>query len=99
MAKKSHPEVECSPEVGGRISASARQDLSESKRLAARRRFLLGGAALVPAIVTIGQREAHAASMLQCLSIDPSALPKEEWTGEADSYYCKAEGDPGFKIE
>ena len=95
MAKRRHPEVGCSPEVGGQTSASTRQDLSESKRLAARRRFLLGGAAAVPAIVTIGQREAYAASMLLCLSLFPGILPKEEYASEP-SYYCKKEGDPGY---
>ena len=42
---------------------------SEAKRLAARRRFLLGGAAAVPLIVTLGQREAWAASTAVCRSL------------------------------
>ncbi len=96
MAKKSHPEAECSPEESGQMLASTRQDLSESKRLAARRRFLLGGAAMVPVIVTIGQREAHAASMLLCLSLD--LKPKEDYDPINEfSYYCKKEGDSGYR--
>lgn len=41
----------------------------EAKRLAARRRFLIGGAAALPLIVTLGQREAWAASSSVCKSM------------------------------
>ncbi len=41
----------------------------EAKRVAARRRFLLGGATALPLIVTLGQREAWAASSSVCNSL------------------------------
>ena len=47
-------------------------DSAEAKRLAARRRFLLGGAAALPLIVTLGQKEAWAASAAVCDSVDMS---------------------------
>lgn len=40
----------------------------EAKRLAARRRFLMGGAAALPLVVTLGQKEAWAASAAVCRS-------------------------------
>ena len=42
---------------------------AEAKRRAARRRFLLGGATALPMIVTLGQREAWAASAAVCQSL------------------------------
>ena len=42
---------------------------AEDKRVAARRRFLLGGATALPLIVTLGQREAWAASAAVCQSL------------------------------
>lgn len=41
---------------------------AESKRQAARRRFLLGGAGALPVIVTLGQKQALAASASVCQS-------------------------------
>lgn len=41
---------------------------AEAKRLAARRRFLLGGAGALPVIVTLGQKQAFAASLHVCQS-------------------------------
>jgi hypothetical protein len=41
----------------------------EAKRLAARRRFLLGGASALPLIVTLGTKEAWAASAGVCQSL------------------------------
>jgi len=42
---------------------------AEAKRVAARRRFLLGGAAALPLIVTLGQKQAWAASVQVCSSL------------------------------
>lgn len=52
----------------GRCEASDRPDAYEAKRLAARRRFLLGGAAALPIVATLGQKEAWAASRAVCQS-------------------------------
>ena len=41
---------------------------AEANRLAARRRFLLGGAAALPIIVTLGGKQAFAASIRVCAS-------------------------------
>ena len=43
-------------------------ETAERKRLAARRRFLVGGAAAVPVVLTFGHRQAHAAGMSVCVS-------------------------------
>ena len=43
-------------------------DAAERKRLAARRNFLLGGAAAAPVIMTFGPRQAHAAGRSVCAS-------------------------------
>ena len=51
----------------GHIRVEAAES-AETKRLAARRRFLLGGAAAVPVIVTLGQKQAWAASAAVCQS-------------------------------
>lgn len=53
---------------GGRREASDRPDVHETKRLAARRRFLMGGAAALPIVATLGQKEAWAASREVCQS-------------------------------
>ena len=45
---------------------------ADAKRKAARRRFLLGGATALPLIVTLGQREAWAASAAVCQSLGMS---------------------------
>ncbi len=57
--------------AGGVAGSDADADKSstEAKRLAARRRFLLGGATALPLIVTLGQREAWAASQAVCQSM------------------------------
>lgn len=49
-------------------AANVDADIYEAKRLAARRRFLLGGAAALPLVVTLGQKEAWAASAAVCRS-------------------------------
>lgn len=56
----------------GRVKApeAAGIESAEAKRLAARRRFLLGGAAAVPVIVTLGQKQAWAASAAVCQSMN-----------------------------
>ena len=41
---------------------------AEANRLAARRRFLLGGAGALPIIVTLGGKQAFAASLQVCQS-------------------------------
>ena len=46
------------------------EEAAEAKRLAARRRFLLGGAAALPLIVTLGSKEAWAASAALCQSLN-----------------------------
>lgn len=43
-------------------------DPAEAKRLAARRKFLIGGAAGVPVVLTFGHRQAHAAGRSVCMS-------------------------------
>ena len=45
------------------------QASAEAKRLGARRRFLMGGA-IVPIIVTVGRRQAHAISEAVCDSLE-----------------------------
>ena len=52
----------------GDVPSESSPDSAERKRLAARRRFLVGGAAAVPLILTFGHREAHAAGMSVCMS-------------------------------
>lgn len=59
---------EPSNRVAGR-GVPAEAAAAEAKRLAARRRFLLGGATALPLIVTLGQREAWAASSAVCQSL------------------------------
>ena len=54
-------------DAGSGVEAS--ESSAEAKRTAARRRFLLGGAAALPMIVTLGQREAWAASASVCQSM------------------------------
>ena len=58
-----------SAEIESAETESAEIESAETKRLAARRRFLLGGAAAVPAIVTLGQKQAWAASAAVCQSM------------------------------
>lgn len=48
--------------------AAGNADAHETERLAARRRFLVGGAAALPMVVTLGQKEAWAASGAVCRS-------------------------------
>lgn len=43
-------------------------EAAEAKRAAARRRFLLGGATALPVIITLGQKQAWAASAQVCQS-------------------------------
>ena len=59
-------------------------DAAEEKRLAARRRFLLGGAAAVPMVVTAIRAEALNVGVSVCLSMFPggggpmmSVIPQE----------------------
>ncbi len=54
-------------DAGSEVEAS--ESSAAAKRIAARRRFLLGGAAALPMIVTLGQREAWAASASVCQSM------------------------------
>lgn len=54
-------------DAGSGVEAS--ESSAEAKRIAARRRFLLGGATALPMIVTLGQREAWAASASVCQSM------------------------------
>jgi len=66
---------------------------AEAKRLAARRRFLLGGATALPLIVTLGQREAWAASAALCQSL---GLPYDK-TYQQQDYVSKVQSgkNPG----
>ncbi len=91
MTKTSEPE---GTKVGSGVPME--HDSAEAKRLAARRRFLLGGAAALPLIVTLGQKEAWAASVAVCQSLDMSydkKYVKNELKdgGWKTSLYC----DPG----
>ena len=66
---------------------------AEAKRVAARRRFLLGGATALPLIVTLGQREAWAASAAVCASLgldyDAAYVEAEKLKGGLEaSLYC-----------
>ena len=70
---------------------------AEEKRMAARRRFLKGGAAALPVIVTLGQTQAWAASSQVCASMGVTefgvGLTEEEkalvQAGLMDSLYCR----------
>ncbi len=61
----------------------------EEKRRAARRRFLVGGAASVPVVLTLGIERASAASYLTCLSLNNA---KQVTTNKHNSYFCKPKG-------
>jgi hypothetical protein len=82
---------------GVELTASAGSDSAEAKRLAARRRFLLGGAAAVPVIVTLGQKDAWAASAAVCQSMGLNAgdgFTAEDYSKAArkelaTSLYCR----------
>jgi hypothetical protein len=84
MTKKSGPE--------GSIAGSgvpAEEAAVEAKRLAARRRFLLGGASALPLIATLGTKEAWAASAAVCQSLNMSYDSKyAEAGGFSASLYC-----------
>jgi len=71
---------------------------SEDKRVAARRRFLLGGAAALPVIVTLGQKQAWAASSQVCASAGlgfGDGFTNEDYNkvknGLTTSLYCRPE--------
>ena len=64
MPKPNAPE----PLELGSHGNGAPAETSEDRRLAARRRFLKGGAAALPVLVTLGHKEAFAASMQVCMS-------------------------------
>ena len=55
------------PEAGSH-GTSGPAKTAEDRRLAARRRFLQGGAAALPVLVTLGHKEAFAASIQVCMS-------------------------------
>ena len=62
---------------------------AEAKRLAARRRFLIGGASALPLIVTLGTKEAWAASMAVCHSMGINEPIKNyNSDGLTASLYC-----------
>ena len=75
-------------QVGAEQSAKA----AEKQRQAARRRFLMGGAAALPVIVTLGQRQAFAASAQVCQS---AGIGKGEGFTKTDqltpSLFCRPE--------
>ena len=85
MTKNSRPE-------GRNTGSGAPSDrtTAEAKRLAARRRFLLGGASALPLIVTLGQKEAWAASAALCQSLGISYDEKyaTQGGGFVSSMYC-----------
>lgn len=60
-------------------------DKAEAKRRELRRRFLLGGLAIVPIITTINPRRAFAASELVCASIPHTDPPMGE---ASESFVC-----------
>jgi hypothetical protein len=73
-------------------SSSGSHDVSEAKRLAARRRFLVGGAAALPVIVAVtaarGANEKKGVSV--CMSINPDFIPENP---EKTSDWCFGEMD------
>jgi len=76
-----------------------RSDAAEAKRLAARRRFLLGGATAIPVIVTLSQKQAWAASSQVCQSANlgyGAGFTEKDYIrarteGIASSLYCRPE--------
>lgn len=62
------PAGEVSGVTSGGDPGQTSADAAERKRLAARRNFLLGGAAAAPVILTCGPRQAHAAGRSVCVS-------------------------------
>ena len=75
---------------------------AEAKRMAARRRFLLGGATALPLIVTLGQREAWAASAAVCQSLglgfDRGYAEAHHGPLSEDDLDDLNDDDDGFKI-
>ena len=57
------------------VPRESARDPAERKRLAARRRLLVGGAAAVPVVLTFGPRQAHAATASVCISMGGSTFP------------------------
>ena len=55
-------------------SGSTPQDSAEAKRLEARRRFLLGGAAAIPTLVTVNRAKAQMLTLSQCVAEFPNDL-------------------------
>lgn len=81
MTEKSGPEGSY---TGSGVPAE--RATAEAKRLSARRRFLLGGAAALPAIVTLGQKEAWAASAAVCQSLNMSYDKRYVWKRLKEQY-------------
>ena len=73
---------------------------AEDKRIAARRRFLLGGATALPLIVTLGQREAWAASAAVCqsLGLGFDQTYAERYHGPLPDGEDPLDDDDGFKV-
>ena len=87
------------PRGPGRVRPSETTKTAEDRRQAARRRFLMGGAAALPMIVTLGQKEAFAASAGVCMSAGMAfadGFRKRDYMKYAegklpDSIYCRPE--------
>jgi len=74
MTNKSGPDGNT---VGSGVPAD--DAVVEAKRLAARRKFLLGGASALPLIATLGTKEAWAASAAVCQSLNMSYDTEYVW--------------------
>jgi hypothetical protein len=61
------------PDRGGESRASISQDPAEAKRLAARRRFLLGGGAALSTLVTMSPGKVGAVTYSECAARFPFA--------------------------
>ncbi len=72
------------------------QASAEAKRLGARRRFLMGSA-VVPIIVTVGRRQAHAISKATCDSLEakfPDSTEQREFeSGDSPEFACELDDD------
>ncbi len=81
------PGKEGEPNRAQGASGPTPQESAESKRLEARRRFLLGGAAALPVILTVTEVKADdiPSSRSTCLSLGGQFTPvKSQLSGECD---------------
>lgn len=60
-------------------------EAGERRRIEARRRFLIGGAATLPIIITMGQKQALAASAAACAS---AGIFTDQDEDPLNSFFC-----------